>query len=113
MILFQLFVGRPETYTFANLIDVANRIMTLLLIFAVGSAVIAFLWASYLYMSSFGSEERVKNAKNVWYWTLIGLAVMLLAKVIIATGVRVLEPGAQIRENIERIQKGETEIKLK
>lgn len=101
-ILLQLFTGRPETYSFADLIRVANELINLLLIFAVASAVIAMLWAAYIYISSFGSEERVKYAKNIWYWTLVGLAVMMLARVIIFTGVRVLEPGPQLRESIER-----------
>jgi len=105
MILFQIIVGQPQNFTFGDLIVTGNRIIDLILIFSVGTAVIAMLWAAYIYISSFGSEERAKQAKNIWYFTLIGLAVMLLAKVIIATGLRVIEPGPELRENIDRVLK--------
>lgn len=105
LILFQIIVGQPETFTFANLIDVGNRLINLLLGFSVGIAVIALLWSAYIYISSFGSEERAKQAKSIWYWTLIGLSVMMLAKVIIATGLRVIKPGPELREAIEQATK--------
>lgn len=105
MILFQIIVGQPENFTFTDLIVTGNAIINLILGFAVGSSVIAILWAAYIYISSFGSEERAKQAKNIWYFTIIGLAVMLLAKIIIATGLRVIEPGPELRENIDRALK--------
>ncbi|MBI3261313.1 hypothetical protein HYZ64_03030 [Candidatus Berkelbacteria bacterium] len=105
MIFFQVIVGQPQNFTFTDLIATSNRIIDLIIVFAVGSSVIAILWAAYIYISSFGSEERAKQAKNIWYFTLIGLAVMLLAKVIIATALRVIEPGKELRENIDRVLK--------
>lgn len=105
MILFQIIVGKPENFTFGDLIATGNRVIDLILIFSVGTAVIAMLWAAYIYITSFGSEERAKQAKNIWYFTLIGLAVMLLAKIIIATGLRVIEPGPELHKNIDKVLK--------
>ncbi len=100
--LFAIIAGDPATYSFANVISVGLVLVNLLLGFAIGIAVIAVLWAAYIYMSSFGSEERAKQAKNVLYWTFIGLAVMLLARFIVATGLRVISPSGKIIEDLRK-----------
>ncbi|TSC93659.1 MAG: Uncharacterized protein Athens101428_590 [Candidatus Berkelbacteria bacterium Athens1014_28] len=48
--------------------------------------VVAFfmiLWASYLYMTSFGEDAKAESAKKTLIWAVIGLAVVLSANVII------------------------------
>ena len=42
-------------------------------------AFVAFVWAGFLYVTSFASEENAEKAKKVLIWTSIGIIVILLA----------------------------------
>ena len=59
---------------------VIDDVTTFLLVVLVVIAGIFFVWSGFLYMSSGGDPEKVKNAKNKLIYAAIGLAVGLLAK---------------------------------
>jgi len=42
-------------------------------------AFVAFVWAGFLYVTSFANEENAEKAKKVLIWTAIGIIVILLA----------------------------------
>lgn len=50
---------------------------------AVAVGIILVLYGSLLYMTGFASEENVKKAKGIIIGTFVGLAIVLLAKVIV------------------------------
>lgn len=49
-----------------------------------GYAAVVFLWAAFLYLTAYGNEERAAAAKRIFYFGVVGTAVMLTALVIIA-----------------------------
>lgn len=42
-------------------------------------AFVAFIWAGFLYITSFANEENAEKAKKILIWTAIGIIVILLA----------------------------------
>ncbi len=62
------------------LTKVANWMLTILILVAI----IFFIYAGFLYLTSAGEEEKVKKAKNSVVYGLIAVAVGLLAKGFIA-----------------------------
>ncbi len=48
-------------------------------------AVIMLIFAGYTYMGSYGDPEKISNAKDIVEKTLIGLALLILAAVILNT----------------------------
>lgn len=43
-------------------------------------AVIIFIWAAFLFMTSGGNKERVTTARRTLWYAIIGLTILLLAK---------------------------------
>lgn len=48
-----------------------------------GIAVIYLIIGAYYYLTAFGNEEKAGKAKTTIYWAIAGVAVIILAKVII------------------------------
>lgn len=61
-----------------------ENIITLALDFAGVVAVIMILYSAVLLMTAYGEESKAESAKKTLLWTIVGLAVMILAKVIIS-----------------------------
>jgi len=66
-----------ETSDVHTLID---KILNFLLGIALVLTPIMIVYAGFLYITAAGNEEKVKTANKVLIWTLIGLAVVLIAK---------------------------------
>lgn len=60
---------------FLKLIDVAIAIGSVL-------AIIFLIYAGFLFVTAQGNEEKLRKAKSAFLWTVIGIAVLLGAKVI-------------------------------
>lgn len=43
-------------------------------------AVIMVIWSGFLFMKSGGNEEKITQAKSTLTWTVVGLAVLIVAK---------------------------------
>jgi type II secretory pathway component PulF len=54
-----------------------------LLLLAVGAAVIMIIIGAYYYILSFGNADRATKGKTIIIWAIIGMAVVIMAKVII------------------------------
>jgi len=83
----------------ANIADVSfliNHIINLLLPLAGGIAMIFLIWGGIQYLTSFGNEERVQKGKIIIIWSVVGIVVILLSKIIVGeiiyllTGTRTL-----------------------
>ncbi|MFA5158307.1 MAG: pilin [Patescibacteria group bacterium] len=59
------------------------RIIQLLVYYAEAAAVFYILYASFLYITSFGEESKAESAKKTLIWAVIGLAFILSANVIL------------------------------
>lgn len=60
-------------------LGVINKIATWFMTIVIALAVIMFVYAGFLYLTSGGDDEKVKNAKNYLLYGIIGIAVALLA----------------------------------
>ena len=45
-------------------------------------AVLFLVYAGFLFVTARGSEEQLKKAKGILLWTIVGIAVLLGAKII-------------------------------
>jgi hypothetical protein len=54
-----------------------------LVYYAEAAAVFYILYASFLYITSFGEESKAESAKKTLIWAVIGLAFILSANVIL------------------------------
>ncbi len=56
-----------------------NRIINLLVKLAIVIAPILIIYAGFLYITAAGNEQTIQRAHRVLIWSLIGLAVVILA----------------------------------
>jgi len=73
--------------------DLISRIIFFLLALAAPLTLLALIWGGFKYILAFGDEKKVGAAKQILMWSLIGLAIIILAFVIVSELSRVL--GAQ------------------
>jgi len=49
-----------------------------------GGIIIIFIaWGAILYLTAYGNEERAQKGKSTLVWAIIGLSVILLARVLV------------------------------
>ena len=48
-------------------------------------AVIMLIWGAYQYLTAYGNDEQAQKAKSTIYWAIIGVAVAVLAWVLVDT----------------------------
>ncbi|HNU96834.1 MAG TPA: pilin [Candidatus Portnoybacteria bacterium] len=86
--IFALMLLVLPTITFAAVEDdicvLLNRIKTILLVVGIGIAVIFIVVGGIMYMTAAGSDEKAGKAKQLIINTLIGVAIMLLALVLVS-----------------------------
>ena len=58
-------------------------LVNILLAFIGSIALVLYIWAGILWMSSAGNTERVSRARSIMLWTTLGVAVMLGSYVIV------------------------------
>jgi len=73
----------PETWKLQDINTLMANIISLALLLAGGIAIIYLIIGAYGYFTAFGNEERANKAKTTITWAIIGIAVILLSKVII------------------------------
>jgi hypothetical protein len=75
-------VPPPSTGTVNSACDIVVKIVDLVKIFGtiiLVVAVIMLLYAAFLFITGGGNEERIKTARSILIYALIGLAVAILA----------------------------------
>ena len=68
---------------FKEFIELVNRVINLLLYFALTLAVISFMYAGFLLIFSGGSESKVSEAKSIFWKVLSGIVLAFLAWTIV------------------------------
>ncbi len=68
-----------EADTFLELVEAIAKAIT-----AIGMPLVAIflVWAGFLFVTARGNEEQLKRAKTAFYWTLVGGAVVIGARVL-------------------------------
>lgn len=73
--------------SFKEIIDTLINFITIL---AVAIAPIFIIYAGYLFMTSGGEPTKLKTAKNVITYVVIGLAILFLSKALISVIINVI-----------------------
>ena len=63
-----------ESETFAELVENIAEIVAQI---GFPIAVLAIIYSGFLFATARGNEEQLKNAKRVFFWTIIGTAILL------------------------------------
>lgn len=58
--------------------DVIKRLAEWLYYIAIPLGVLMILWAGFLFMTSGGNEERIKQAKRTLLWTIVGIIIIII-----------------------------------
>ena len=70
-------------FTLNDIIKIANSLAQLILDIAGMAAVIVIIWSGIKIITSGGNEESIKESKNSIKWTIIGLTIIILSKIIV------------------------------
>ena len=79
-----LFPSNPEKWTLKTIGDIINNVLTFVSLTAGALAVFMIVWFGFGYFLALGSEEKIEAAKKGILYTLSGLGVIILAKVLVA-----------------------------
>jgi hypothetical protein len=60
--------------------DIVDKIIDFLLQVGIPLAVLMYVWAGFMFLTSSGNEIKVKKARQAIIWTTIGLAVLIVGK---------------------------------
>jgi|SRR3989344_8567717 len=75
-------IPNPLKREYGDLAAFLNAIVDFLLYLAIPIAIFFVIYAGFLFVTAQGNEEQLKTAKKTIIWSLIGVAVLLGAKVI-------------------------------
>ncbi len=74
----------PNPLCVSNITELLDNIVGFLLTISVAIATIMVIFGAFQILTSAGNEEKVARGKKTIFYTVIGLAIMLLFRVIIA-----------------------------
>lgn len=74
----------PELYGLTDVQKLIGNIIDFALLIAGGIAMIYIIIGAYGYFTAFGNEEKVNKAKTTILWAIVGVIVIILAKVLIS-----------------------------
>ena len=57
-----------------------DKIIDFLFTIGIPLAVVMILWAALQFLTAAGNPQRIQSAKNTLIWTLVGFAILILAK---------------------------------
>jgi len=66
-----------------DLVTVINKLITWVLLLVGGIAILFIIWGGFQYITSSGNKDKAEAAKQTLTYAVIGLVVIVLAKVIV------------------------------
>lgn len=96
---FNLIVCDGPSCNFGHLIQLAQNVITALILLASFIAVIAFIYAGFILMTSGGNESKKTQAKEIFKKVFIGYLWILAAWLIVYTITSLLEDGFSLLED--------------
>lgn len=91
-----------ENFTLGHVFVIGLNLIGSLASFSALGAVAAIVWAGFLLVTSAGNEEKAKTGKTVITYAILGLLVILFARVIVAQALRVMSANCPY-QNIQEI----------
>lgn len=82
-----------------DFIEMTNTIINWLITIATSVAVLLFMYAGFLYLTSGGDESQVKQATTIFTNVAVGFAIMLIAWLLVITIVSLLTGDNWIEDN--------------
>jgi uncharacterized membrane protein YidH (DUF202 family) len=73
----------PENYDINSIKALITNIGQMALTIVGGIAIIYIILGGYQYFTAFGNEEKATKAKTTITWAIVGIVVIILAKVIL------------------------------
>jgi hypothetical protein len=64
--------------------DIIDKLIGLVTIIAIALVPLMFVWAGFNFVTANGEPEKIKKAKDIMLYTVIGLAVVLLSRAVIS-----------------------------
>lgn len=74
---------QAQECNFNDLLALGTNIIKYLVLVSIPLAAISFAWAGFLYLSSGGSEDKAKKAKEIFWKVLTGFLFVLTAWLIV------------------------------
>ncbi len=74
--------GATGDYQF--LLDIADRVKTVITIVAGSIAAVMVVVAGFLFLTAAGNQNTIGTARKMLIWALVGLAIVLLAQALVA-----------------------------
>lgn len=84
----------PREYSFDTIAGIIASVTDLAFLLFGIAAFAMLLWGGFEYISSFGDESKAQSAKKTLTWTIVGVIVIIIAKVLINFVLEVF--GAQV-----------------
>jgi hypothetical protein len=84
-------LSEPENFTPCGLIELGDYLSGIILTFSGLTAVAAIVWGGIKIITSGGSEEGVASGKNIVKWAIVGLVVIIFARVFVSQTLRILQ----------------------
>ena len=75
--------GDPSTWGTEQIDQLIRNVTNLALSIAGGIAVLMIIWGGYQYFTAYGNEEKAQGGKKIITWEIMGVVVIILAKVIV------------------------------
>jgi heme/copper-type cytochrome/quinol oxidase subunit 2 len=72
----------PATWKLEDINGMIENIITLAADLAGGIAIIFLIWAAIQYFTAFGNEEKANKAKTTITWAIVGLVLIILARIL-------------------------------
>ena len=67
---------------FDNLGEFLVEVLGVVIVIALPIIVLAIIYAGFLFVSAQGDESKIKSAKSIFTWTVVGAGIILGAQVI-------------------------------
>ena len=74
-----------EAWTLQDIVDLMGVIRNFFLIAGVIAVVVFMIWSGISYLTAGGNDQKLKDAKKRFLWTIIGTAIVLATFAIIST----------------------------
>jgi len=63
--------------------DIVIKVLDFLITLAIPFAVLAIIWAGFMFVTAQGNEQKIGKARQNLLWTVVGVAIVLASKVLI------------------------------
>ena len=81
--LMKMLDGTNPNFSFEKFTAVIYATIDLILDLTGGIAVIMILYSAFLYVTTFGEESKAENAKKTLTWSIVGVFIIVAAKIIV------------------------------